>query len=115
MLPNIPRLQGETLMSITAFLPELLLCGAIVLMLFLRLFGRTHVGFLTLCFVLLALAFTICQGIGQVDVWGVGKVDFQAPRGTNSQQPIAIPIFNGLLVYDYFTVFLRGFLFTFTA
>jgi NADH-quinone oxidoreductase subunit N len=113
MLPDITRLQGATLIDSMAFLPELLLCGAIVLMLFLRLFGRTHVGFLALCFVLLALAVSVCQWIGEVDIKGLGTIPFTPTKEFSPTK--AHPLFSGLLVYDYFTLFLRCFLFTFTA
>jgi NADH-quinone oxidoreductase subunit N len=112
MLPNIPRLTGNSLVDLMAFMPELLLCGAIVLMLFLRLFGRMHVGLLALCFVLLALALSVGQWIGEVDVVGIGRIPFQTPNEASNQ---ALPLFSGLLVFDYFTLFLRCFLYTFTA
>src|SRR5579885_360892 len=112
MLPNIPRLTGNSLVDLMAFMPELLLCGAIVLMLFLRLFGRMHVGFLALCFVLLALALSVGQWIGEVDVVGIGCIPFQTPNEASNQ---ALPLFSGLLVFDYFTLFLRCFLYSFTA
>jgi NADH-quinone oxidoreductase subunit N len=113
MLPNLIDLQVSVLKDTLAFLPELLLCLAIVLMLFLRLFGRTHVGFLALCFVALALAVSVCQWLRQVDVPGLGEIHFTPFQQFSAGQ--AQTLFSGLLVYDYFTLFLRGFLFTFTA
>ncbi|MBY0523346.1 MAG: NADH-quinone oxidoreductase subunit N [Gemmataceae bacterium] len=94
------------------FLPELILCGTIVLMLFLRLFtamSRWHLGLeaLTLTLVALAVAWVQWQSI---------------PMGPDGRSDgISRPIFggadpaSGLLVYDNFTIYLRLFLLSFTA
>jgi NADH-quinone oxidoreductase subunit N len=78
------------------FAPELILCFAIVLMLFLRLFtglSRFHLGSVAL--VLTALALLV-----NWDSW-------QNAGGSDL-------MFTGLLVYDNFTLFVRMFLLTFT-
>jgi NADH-quinone oxidoreductase subunit N len=106
MLPNVTRVQGDVLHDSLAFLPELLLCAAIVLMLFFRLFGvfnRTHMGWVALVAVLGALGVSILQ-------W-LGEFGFQKP----GELARDLMIFDGLLVYDYFTLFLRCFLFGFAA
>jgi NADH-quinone oxidoreductase subunit N len=93
---NIAELQEQLGLDILAFLPELILCTAIVLLLFLRLFkgfDRVHLGWVALIMSLAALACSFQQ-------WQI------APNS---------PIFSGLLAYDTFTVFLRMFLFGFAA
>jgi NADH-quinone oxidoreductase subunit N len=91
-----------------AFLPELLLCGGIVLMLLLRLlkgFDRAHLGGLAMLLCLLAAALSIVQWRGDT-----------LPGPTDSAgKPSATSCFGGLLVYDHFTVFVRIFLYSFAA
>ncbi len=94
---NIADLQEQLGLDLLAFLPELILCTAIVLLLFLRLFkgfDRVHLGWVALIMSLAALACSFQQ--------------WQLP-------PPNSPIFSGLLAYDTFTVFLRMFLFGFAA
>src|SRR5262245_5453574 len=102
MLPTFD--QALLRRDVVSFLPELILAGGIVLLLLLRLFtafDRIHLGGLALVTVLGALAVTVCQALG------VGG--FDAPSSANQQ------MFGGMLVYDTFTLFLRCFLFSFTA
>jgi NADH-quinone oxidoreductase subunit N len=81
------------------FLPELILCGTIVLLLLLRLFSaldRLHLGSVALIGDLLALGVSIAQ-------WPATRaVDMFAHE-------------HGLLAYDNFTIFVRMFLLGFTA
>jgi NADH-quinone oxidoreductase subunit N len=91
-----------------AFLPELVLCGTIVLLLLLRLFNqfnRLHLGPVALLLTLYALVVSWCQ-------WTQIAYD---PRVTFAGRPQALQIFSGLLVYDNFTIFLRLFLLAFAA
>jgi len=104
MFPNLNKmdaLQSDLLDSSIAFLPELILCSAIVLLLLLRLFralDHWHLGWVS-------LAFTLCALYMSERQWDE----------TTSNQLTALPIFTGLLSYDTFTVFLRLFLLSFTA
>jgi NADH-quinone oxidoreductase subunit N len=96
-----------------AFLPELVLCGTIVLLLVLRLFGRfnhLHLGPAALVPTLLALGVAWLQ-------WTQGDFLGQRydPRLDLPDRPNVLQIFSGLLVYDNFTVFLRLFLLGFAA
>ncbi len=91
--------------DLLAFLPELVLCGAIVAMLLVRLFSyfdRAHMGFWALFLSLYALGVTW-------DQW-VGGIHDPRPAGTKS-----LEMFSGLLVYDNFTIFLRLFLLGFVV
>jgi NADH-quinone oxidoreductase subunit N len=79
------------------FLPELILCGSIVLLLLLRLFSaldRVHLGWLALVLTAAALVVSARQ-------W--------------ADNPRPQPMFGGLLAYDSFTIFLRLFLLGFAA
>src|SRR5262245_41787306 len=60
-------IQDELNRSVFAFLPELILCGTIVLLLLFRLFkalDRWHMGEVALVFTLAALAVSLGQWIG---------------------------------------------------
>lgn len=118
------ELQEELNRSLFAFMPELILCGTIVLMLLIKMFRsleRWHMGEVSLIFTLLALGVSFLQWIGpQEEVLTDQSTIFEFLRNfqgspstysaTNQQD-----IFSGLLVYDTFTVFLRLFLYSFTA
>ena len=117
-------LSGGLMRDSLAFMPELILCFAIVLLLLLRLFkafDRTHMGGIALGFTIAALLATVAQWLGDTPMSGSGyfslKSLFAMPSpekffAENSGSP---DIFSGMLVYDYFTIFLRLFLLTFTA
>jgi NADH-quinone oxidoreductase subunit N len=95
---TIETMQDGLLRDCRYFLPELILCGTVVLLLFLRLFAAFrswHLGWESLTLTLVALLMSIQQ-------W----------RDPNR---IDTPMFGGLLVYDSFTIFLRLFLLSFTA
>jgi NADH-quinone oxidoreductase subunit N len=100
-------LQGSLRTDLSAFLPELVLCGSIVLLLLLRLFtafDRMHLGSVALVLTLYALVVSICQ-------WYQVRYD---PRKAGDLTD-SVSLFSGLLVYDNFTIYLRLFLLTFTA
>jgi NADH-quinone oxidoreductase subunit N len=103
MLPNID--VGQLEIDCLNFLPELLACGGIVLFLLLRLFDRSHMGTIALLVTILALGVSVAQ-------WSyVGPFQGASPEALN----IPYPAFGGLLVYDHLTIFLRCFLYGFTA
>jgi NADH-quinone oxidoreductase subunit N len=90
-----------------AFLPELILCGAIVLLLLLRLFrglDRVHLGWV-------ALVLSACAVVAAWGQWQ-GLFGLKTPGDFDGDK---LGIFTGLLVYDNFTVFLRLFLLFFAA
>src|SRR5262245_53012494 len=102
MLPTFN--QDLLVRDLSSFLPELILCSGIVVLLLMRLFttfDRLHLGVVALATTLGALAVSLCQGFG---AYGM-----EVPSGQNQQ------MFGGLLVFDMFTVFLRCFLLSFTA
>src|SRR5262249_21298876 len=105
----LQRLQADLIRDCQAFMPELILCGAIVFMLVLRLFNycnRLHLGWVALVFTVLALA----------AAWGQWQGLFEMTTPAQFlEKAKTYDIFTGLLVFDNFTVFLRLFLFSFTA
>ncbi len=103
----IQQLQDQLGQDVLAFLPELILCGAIVLMLLMRLFrafDRLHLG--AVAFALSAVALGVAVGQWRGDFGLVPPDDNLGGR---------LDIFTGLLVYDNFTVFMRIFLLTFAV
>jgi NADH-quinone oxidoreductase subunit N len=126
--PNLLQsLQADLLRDCLAFLPELILCGAIVVLLLLRLFkslDRVHLGGVALVFSLAG----VVAALAQWHNWGLespaGAVDHLTAVATISPVTVAaltqgagpaVDIFTGLLVYDNFTIFLRMFLLGFAA
>jgi NADH-quinone oxidoreductase subunit N len=97
---------GQLGLDCLRFLPEILACSGIVLFLFLRLFDRSHMGTIALLITVLALGVSIAQWSGPGAPRATGEVGF---RGTMQLS------FGGLLVYDHLTIFLRCFLYGFTA
>lgn len=103
MLTLSPQAIADLQRDLLAFLPELILCGTIALMLVIRLFagtGRTHLGGLALL--------------------AVGGALFTAWLQWNKSALLPAPdpglrYFTGLLVYDNLTVFMRLFLLGFLA
>jgi NADH-quinone oxidoreductase subunit N len=107
MLNEITSLSGTVQADSVKFLPELLLCTGIVVMLLLRLFSvfdRSHMGLMSLVFTLAALGASVLQWLGDYGL--------EAPTGLPGKVSTA---FSGLLVYDNFTIYLRCFLYGFTA
>jgi NADH-quinone oxidoreductase subunit N len=95
-----------------AFLPEFLLCCAIVLLLVLRLFSaldRAHLGWVALLATTIALGISVCQ-------WG-GFYGFKMPEDytTTSKLDKALSSFSNLLVFDNLALYTRIFLLAFTA
>lgn len=106
---TLDRLQSALGRDVLAFLPETMLCGGIVLLLLLRLFRRlsaVHLGSVALALSLAAFAVSLAQWRG---IYG-----FASPADL-SPEARAVNTFSGLLVYDNFTIFVRLFLFGFTA
>ncbi len=106
MLPNIVELQNVLVYASMRFLPEMLVCAAIVLLLLLRVFrlaGRTHLGPVTMVLTLGILIVAVCQ-------WG--GYGFEPPESTGGNTDV---MFGGLLVYDHLTIFLRCFLLGFAV
>jgi NADH-quinone oxidoreductase subunit N len=102
----IGHLQAGLARDAVAFMPELILCVGIVLLLLLRLvraFDRLHMGGVAVAISLASLATALCQ-------WQ-GAYGFSAP----GQPGTSLGLFTGLLVYDNFTVYLRLFLIFFTT
>jgi NADH-quinone oxidoreductase subunit N len=105
----IDLVEDSVARDVQAFLPELILCGGIVLLLLLRLFramDRWHLGGLALLLSLAALVVSCGQWRGMFGLLTPESFD-KASKQTD--------LFSGLLVYDNFTVFLRLFLFGFSA
>src|SRR5438128_1130054 len=105
----LEALQSDLSRDVMAFLPEVVLCATIVVLLLIRLFSRfdrLHLG--TVALVLTVYAFMVAgnQWLGsstydpRVDIRPIAK---------------SLNAFGGLLVYDNFTIFLRMFLLGFVA
>jgi NADH-quinone oxidoreductase subunit N len=102
----LDQLKASLSQDLTAVLPELFLCGGIVLMLLVRLFkffDRHHLGWVALAITLGALWITWAQWTGNDYV----------PAGARPAD--SFDLFSGLLVYDGFALFVKLFLFGFTA
>src|SRR5262245_42558515 len=100
-------LQATLGRDLVAFLPELILSAAIVLMLLTRMFSwseRNNVGWAALVATLWAFGVSFSQWFG---------MEGHDPRAGTPLK--SLDLFSGLLVYDNFTIFLRMFLFGFTA
>jgi NADH-quinone oxidoreductase subunit N len=110
-----------------AFLPEMLLCFGIVLLLVMRLFksmDRAHLGRLSLLVVLAALGLSILQWTA-LNVHPTDKNDLLSAFSSNdilNKPEKAQELFRadgenngGMLVYDRLTIAIRIFLFSFTA
>ena len=105
MLPNTYDMQDVLVKSCVQFLPELLLCITIVLLLLMRVFrlaDRAHLGPIALMLTLAILGVAVCQ-------WGT-FAGFDPPGRDNDPR-----MFGGLLVYDHLIVFLRCFLLGFAV
>jgi NADH-quinone oxidoreductase subunit N len=91
-------LQASLGQDLMAFLPELVLCGTIVLLLLARLFIHFHVGWPALVLTFYAFVVSWLQWLGSESY-------DPRPVGTHS-----LELFSGMLAYDNFTIFLRLFL-----
>jgi NADH-quinone oxidoreductase subunit N len=99
-LTLIQQLQQALGQDLPRFLPELILCGGIVLLLLMRLFNAfnaLHLGWIALAITLAALGVAVNQWFD------------------DGQRDAHQDLFSGMLVYDSLTIFLRLFLLTFTA
>src|SRR5271165_732131 len=111
MTPNaITDLQASLYRDLTAFLPEVVVCGTIVILLLIRLFGRfdrVHLGSIALILTLYALYVSACQWLG---------AGFD-PRQSDFRifHPKSLNAFGGMLVFDNFLIFIRLFLYGFAA
>jgi len=106
----ITEMVGQLRLDSAAFLPELILCGAIVVLLLLRLFSafdKLHMGWVAFGLTLVALVVGAYQWHGGVP--GLPSPDDLAGPTHNQ----AVPLFGGLLIYDRLTIFLRLFLLAF--
>jgi NADH-quinone oxidoreductase subunit N len=102
------NLQDSLVRDLTAFLPEVVLCGTIVLLLLIRLvrrFDHRHLG--GVAFVLTAYALYLSS-----NQWLSGGYD---PRPELPGAPASLTAFGGMLVYDNFLIFVRLFLLAFAA
>lgn len=130
MLPTID--QGNLVLSTFDFLPELIVCAGIVGLLVLRLFkafDRLHLGGVALLAALLALGVSLLQWLG-----GAGLRELAVSLGADSSGELvrwlgertltapesrgAVLLFGGgdgggLLIFDYFTLYLRIILYAF--
>jgi NADH-quinone oxidoreductase subunit N len=110
-------LQGGLMRDSLAFMPELILCFAIVLMLLLRLlrvFDKTHMGGLALALSALALAVTCVQWFADTE-FVKKNIGFPTPQSFYSESGGTADMFSGMLAYDYFTLAVRLFLLSFTV
>jgi NADH-quinone oxidoreductase subunit N len=128
-LPSID--SGDLQLSLLSFAPELILCLGIVLLLVFRLvpfLDRKNLSIFGLLFALIALAVTICQwpAIARFDPNASPSLVHQLSRiahflgadgmvtpDVTAEHPVQI--FGGMLVFDQFTLYLRGFLYAFAA
>jgi NADH-quinone oxidoreductase subunit N len=121
----LQNFNQRLIVDVLSFLPELILCVGLVLLLFLRLFSaydRRHMGGIAMFFTLLALFVSyltwpnnpILALLGRFDPSLQSTIADLTPAGLSGEKQHQ-DIFSGLLVYDNFTIFLRLFLFGTTA
>jgi NADH-quinone oxidoreductase subunit N len=107
---TLQLLQEDLALDCQQFLPELILCGSIVLLLLLRLLkdlNRVHLGWAALVLTGAALVVAWSQWTG----WQAGLFGVQPSSLVHKQRDL----FAGMLAYDNLTVFLRMFLLGFAA
>lgn len=98
--------------DVRAFLPELILCFAIVALLLFRLiprYDRLHLGWIALAFSAGACAVSCMQWVHFEPV----DPRVELSRGLVVIAPL--DLFGGMLIYDNFSIFLRIFLYSFTT
>lgn len=107
------NLQGDTLLSLRSFAPELTLCGTIVVLLLTRLFrltGRISPFLIALVGSAKALYFaTYPYHQSGIDLFGLATSDLVALPSQGAE------FFTGMLVYDNLTVFFRALLLLFVV
>jgi NADH-quinone oxidoreductase subunit N len=104
-------LQESVTRDCTAFMPELVVCGSIVVLLLLRLFNalnKVHLG--TAAFLLTAVALVVTYG-----QWygGCSVLDPRVSLRAQGHRVDGIELFTGLLAFDNFTIFVRFLLLAF--
>lgn len=113
--PFLDNLGSHLQNDLFAFLPEILICVGIIMMLLMRLFSSaknfTHAAYVAIAFTTLALVVSVLQWMG-VDYPGILGPDKFPTSTSDPGQPGNA--FTGLLAFDYFTVFVRTFLLAFT-
>jgi NADH-quinone oxidoreductase subunit N len=105
----LEQLQQNLVRDLGAFLPELLLCAAIVIMLLLRVlrvFERENMGWLALLFTAGALVVAGYQ-------WYI--FDDYLPGWGGPRAPHNMDLFGGMLIFDRFSIFIKLFLLLFTG
>jgi NADH-quinone oxidoreductase subunit N len=119
---SLEQVQGGLLADGLMFLPELIICTAIVVLLLLRMLpsrGRVQLGVFALLMTLTALGATLLQwGVELPDRdWAKSLNDMfrSVPSPADSLTYQARPMFGGLLVFDRLTLFIRLFLYGFTS
>src|SRR5262245_14386233 len=113
----LDALQASLGQDLLAFLPEVVLCGTIVLLLLVRLFprfDRRHLGGVALLLTLYALFVAWCQW-AQYEYAGDWWRFRYDPRLDAPGSPTSLTAFGGMLVYDNFLIFVRLFLLGFAA
>lgn len=96
--------------SLRAFLPELILCLTVLVLLFVRLFEfgrRMHGAYIALIGSLVALYFAA--------PWEHLQAAFTAAEAADASAVTRMEIFTGMLVYDAFSVFVRSVLLAFAV
>src|SRR5215468_2914223 len=97
---QLDLLQSNLARDCWAFLPELILCGGIIVLLLLKLFrsfAQLHLGSFTLLIVVSAFAVSVFQWYG---TRGFLRPDQYGMTQTGTR---AMDLFSGLLAYDNFT------------
>jgi NADH-quinone oxidoreductase subunit N len=106
----ISKLQTTLGLDVAAFLPEVVLCATIVILLLIRLFtrfDRRHLGSVALILTLYALYVSWAQWTGSPTYDPRAEGEYAGYK--------ALPAFGGMLVYDNFFLFVRLVLYGFTA
>src|SRR5262249_10876951 len=97
---QLTSLQEGVVRDCTAFIPELVVCATIVILLLLRLvnsFNRLHLGWISL----------ILTGFGLVTACGQWSGACAALDPRVGPHASSLELFTGLLAFDNFTIFLR--------
>lgn len=104
--------------DLRAFFPELLLCAGIVLMLLARMFhafDRSHLGWVALIFAAGALGGSYSQWYFFSSTHGTPEGFMPALADHLVPMQYSVNLFNGLLIFDKFSIFIKLFLYGFTA
>jgi NADH-quinone oxidoreductase subunit N len=110
----LTRLQASLGDDLLAFLPELIVSGAIVLLLLFRMLPRMEhrpATLVALMLSIMALGTALGQAFGQVHPLSLFFPDAEGASNTNR----VLELFSGMLIFDNFTIFFRIFLLAFLA